>query len=118
MVNDFRKALDAVAIETGFKEPVIDPATGRQVKDRKGNLCWRGPVYSKMFRHSCCSARLQTLDRGAPVSVFTVSRELGYDGDSLVKRVYGHLGQVRHRAEVVEYRVEQPAGQPSQAEVR
>jgi hypothetical protein len=25
----------------------------------------------------------------------------------MVRRVYGHLGQVRHRAEVVEYRVEQ-----------
>jgi hypothetical protein len=24
----------------------------------------------------------------------------------MVRRVYGHLGQVRHRAEVVEYRVE------------
>jgi hypothetical protein len=28
----------------------------------------------------------------------------------LVKRVYGHLGQVRHRAEVVEYCVDQHAG--------
>jgi len=27
----------------------------------------------------------------------------------MVRRVYGHLGQVRHRAEVVEYRVEQYA---------
>ncbi len=27
----------------------------------------------------------------------------------MVRRVYGHLGQVRHRAEAVEYRVEQHA---------
>ncbi len=27
-------------------------------------------------------------------------------GTSLVERVYGHLGSVRHRSEVVEYRVE------------
>lgn len=27
----------------------------------------------------------------------------------MVRRVYGHLGEVRHRAEVVEYRVEQHA---------
>ena len=27
--------------------------------------------------------------------------------ESMVRRVYGHLGQVRHRADVVEYRVEQ-----------
>lgn len=44
---------------------------------------------------------------GAPVSVYTLGKELGHGGDALVKRVYGHLGSVRHRAEVVEYRVEQ-----------
>jgi len=47
------------------------------------------------------------LDSGAAVSVFTVAREMGYGGDALVKRAYGHLGQVRHRADAVEYRVEQ-----------
>src|SRR5690348_18433048 len=62
---------------------------------------------SKMFRHTYCASRLQTLDQGAPVSIYTVARELGHGGDSMVKRVYGHLGTVRHRAEVVEYRVEQ-----------
>lgn len=36
-----------------------------------------------------------------------MGKELGHGGDSLVKRVYGHLGQVRHRSEVVEYRAEQ-----------
>jgi hypothetical protein len=41
------------------------------------------------------------------VAVYTVGKELGHGGDALVKRVYGHLGNVRHRAEVVEYRVEQ-----------
>ena len=41
------------------------------------------------------------------MSVYTVARELGHGGESMVKRVYGHLGQIRHRSEVVEYRVEQ-----------
>ena len=36
-----------------------------------------------------------------------VARELGHGGDSLIKRVYGHLGTVRHRAEMVEFRIEQ-----------
>ena len=27
--------------------------------------------------------------------------------EALVKRVYGHIGEVRHRADVVEYRVTQ-----------
>ena len=35
--------------------------------------------------------------------------ELGHGGHSLVKRVYGHLGTLRHRSEHVEYRVEQHA---------
>jgi len=30
-------------------------------------------------------------------------------GEAMVRKVYGHLGQVRHRAEAVEYRVEQHA---------
>ncbi len=63
-------------------------------------------VTPKVFRHTYCTARLQTLDGGAPVSIFTVGRELGHGGESLVRRVYGHLGQHRHRAEVVEYRQE------------
>src|SRR5437867_3928489 len=60
-----------------------------------------------MFRHTYCATRLQTLDAGAPVSTYTVAREMGHGGESMVRRVYGHLGQVRHRAEAVEYRVEQ-----------
>jgi integrase len=63
-----------------------------------------------MFRHTYCAARLQTLDGGAPVSTFTVAKELGHGGTSLVQRVYGHLGTVRHRGTAVEYRVEQHKG--------
>ncbi len=85
MLTDFRKLLDAVAERAGWKP---------------------GEIRSKMFRHTYCAARLQTLDRGAPVSEFTVARELGHGGEAMVRRVYGHLGQVRQRIEVVEYRVE------------
>ena len=53
------------------------------------------------------AARLQTLDGDAPVSPYTVGQELGHGGDSLVKRVYGHLGTVRHRSKSVEYLVQQ-----------
>ena len=60
-----------------------------------------------MFRHTYCAARLQTLDRGAPVSTYTVARELGHESEAMVRRVYAHLGEIRHRAEVVEYRVAQ-----------
>ncbi len=43
------------------------------------------------------------------MSVYTVAKELGHGGETMVRRVYGHLGQVRHGADVVEYRVEQYA---------
>jgi integrase len=59
------------------------------------------------FRHTYCAARLETLDGDAPVSGFTVGRELGHGGGSLVNRVYGHLETVRHRSTEVEYRVKQ-----------
>jgi hypothetical protein len=44
------------------------------------------------------------------VSLYTVSRELGHGSEEMVRRVYSHLGTVRHRSEVVEYRVEQHYG--------
>jgi len=81
-IVDIRKLLDRVSVQAGGKA---------------------GELRTRLFRHTYAAARLQTLDRGAPVSVFTVARELGHGGEGLVRRVYGHLGQVRHRAEEVEY---------------
>lgn len=83
MLTDVRGALDAVAEIAGWQH---------------------GEIRSKMFRHTYCAARLQTLDRGAPVSVYTVAKELGHGGEALIKKVYGHLGVLRHRTEVVEFR--------------
>ena len=84
-ITDFRKALDVVAGRCGWE---------------------KAEIRSKMFRHTYCSARLQTLDQGAPVSPFTVGKELGHGGTAMVERVYSHLGEVRHRSEVVEYQIE------------
>ena len=86
MLTDWRKSLDRVAVRAGWK---------------------RGEIRSKMFRHTYCAARLQTVDGGAPVSPFTVSRELGHGSRTMVEEVYSHLGTIRHRAEGVEFRVEQ-----------
>ncbi len=85
MITDWRKSLDAIAERAGWKE---------------------GEIRTKAFRHTYCAARLQTLDSGAPISVYTVAKELGHGGDSMVRRVYGHLGAIRHRSEHVEFRVE------------
>jgi integrase len=90
MLRDMRKLLDAVAARVGWKP---------------------GEIRAKMFRHTYTAARLQTLDQGAPVSVYTVAKELGHGGEAMVRRVYGHLGQVRQRGEAVEYRAEAFAAQ-------
>lgn len=66
MLTDFRMLRDAMAERAGWR---------------------RGEIRSKMFRHTYCAARLQTLDRGAPVSEFTVARELGNGGEAMVRRV-------------------------------
>ncbi len=86
MVNDFRKLLDAIAERAGWRA---------------------GEIRTKAFRHTYITARLQTLDRGAPVSVWTVAREVGHKSTEMIERIYGHLGTVRHRSKVVEYRVSQ-----------
>ena len=86
-LKDIRKMLDGIVHSTGV---------------------WKaGDIHPYIFRHTYCAARLQTLDGGAPVSAYTVGKEMGHGGDALVRRVYGHLGHVRHRAKVVEYRVTQ-----------
>jgi integrase len=85
MLTDFRKVVNRVTVPAGW-EP--------------------GAITSKMFRHTYCSARLATLDRGPPVNPDTVFREMGHSSRDLVEQVYGHLGTIRHRAEAVEYRVE------------
>ena len=85
IITDIRKLLDRVAIRAGWN---------------------KGEIRTKIFRHTYCAARLQTLDGGYPVSPFTVSRELGHGSREMVERTYGHLGTIRHRSDVVEYRVE------------
>jgi integrase len=90
--------------------------SGRPLKDLRKMLdgivtsteVWKaGEIHPYIFRHTYCAARLQTLDGGAPVSAYTVGKEMGHGGDALVRRVYGHLGTVRHRSAAVEFRVEQ-----------
>jgi integrase len=86
MLVDVRKLIDRIGARAGWKP---------------------GELGTRVFRHTWTAARLQTLDQGAPVSLYTVSRELGHGSEEMVKRVYAHLGTIRHRSEVVEFRVEQ-----------
>lgn len=84
MVGNFDKALDYVATAAGWQT---------------------GEIRSRMFRNTYAAARLQSLDGTAPVSPYTVSRELGHGSLKMVETIYGHLGQTRHRARVVEFPV-------------
>lgn len=85
-VTDLRDMLDRVAKRVG---------------------CQRGEIRTRIFRVTYATARLQTLDRGAPVSPWTVEKELGHGSRDMLEEVYGRLGTVRHRSEVVEFRIEQ-----------
>ncbi|HSW31883.1 MAG TPA: tyrosine-type recombinase/integrase [Longimicrobiales bacterium] len=104
MVGDMRKSLDTV-----------------------GRMCGldAGEVRTRRFRHTYCSARLQTVQRivkpgvdpatdpdpytFVETSKFTVQKEMGHGGAQLVDRIYGHGQRNPHRSEVVEYRVEKHA---------
>ncbi len=97
-LTDVRKLIDRVTERAGTLYLMDE---GRRRKAEPGD------IRTKVFRHSYISARLQTLDGGAPVSPWTVAREVGHSGTAMIEKVYGHLGQMRHRAEVVEFRPEQ-----------
>jgi integrase len=118
ILRDYLNARTArEVLEDGPRSPLLfpSPATGKKLRDArrlvdavaKGAGWGAGSIRPRMFRHSYASARLQTLDRGEPVSLWTVAKELGHGSEEMLKKHYGRLGTVRHRAEVVEFRIEQ-----------
>lgn len=56
------------------------------------------------FRHTYTATRIQTLDGGEPVSLFTVARELGHKDVGRIEDTYGHLQERRSRLSEVRYR--------------
>ncbi len=56
-----------------------------------------GDVRLHQLRHTYTAARIQTLDRGRPVALYTVARELGHRSLNMIEDRYGHL---HDRAEV------------------
>jgi len=89
MRKDLRKALDQIGKAAGL--PL-------------------GYVRTKAFRHTYGSMRIQTVDAGEPVAIYTVSRELGHRDTKMVEQTYGHLLNTRHRRSVVSYRPEGDRG--------
>jgi integrase len=103
-LTDLRDLLDRVLVRAGFLKPVLDEE-GNALRDAKGRRRWEGRrIRTRTFRTTYCAARLQTLDRGAPVSPETVAAEFGHGSSELVQRVYKRIGRIRHRSEVVEFR--------------
>ncbi len=100
MLTDCRKLLDRVTERAGTLYLMDE---GRKRKAETGD------IRTKVFRHTYISTRLQTTDHGAPIAAYTVAREVGHSGTAMIEKTYGHLAQARHRAEAVEYRVEQHA---------
>jgi integrase len=76
-LTDLRDLLHRVARRAGWKE---------------------GVIRTRPFRVTYATARLQTLDHGAPVSPWTVEKELGHGSRDMLEDVYGRLPEVRHRS--------------------
>lgn len=68
-------------------------------------------VTPKVFRHTYTATRIQTLDAGEPVSLYTVARELGHKGISRIEDTYGHLQARRSRLPEVRYQVDDSEGE-------
>ena len=85
MVVDVRKALDRITARVGFET---------------------GSVRLHQLRHTYTAARIQTLDRGAPVALYTVARELGHKSQTMIERRYGHMHDRAAGAEDVSFRIE------------
>ena len=103
MIGNLRKSLDAMGSLAGMDA---------------------GEVRTRAFRHTYCSARLQTVQRivkpgrdpsdedawdYVEVSRFQVQKEMGHGGAQLVDRIYGHAPRTPYRSEAVEYRVDKHA---------
>ena len=80
---------------------MLDSVDGRL--DRVGRRASIVRPRMHTFRHSYTAARIQTLDRGHPVPLFTVARELGHSATQLIEERYGHLVDVPNRSAVVEF---------------
>jgi len=88
MLTDFRQLLRKVA-------KLADPP----IQTRRG-----GKLTPKIFRHTYCTTRCQTVEHGVLIDRAKVAKELGHAGTAMVRRVYDHLGTFKP-LRVMEYRL-------------
>jgi integrase len=91
-ITDIRKLVDPIARRAGLPT---------------------GMYRATAFRKTYATARLQTLDHGAPIAPRTVQGEMGHKDGEMLEKVYGRLGTVRHRSECVEFRLSAPGTSPT-----
>ncbi len=95
------------AVREGGKEAMlVDPR--KPLAKIAGRAGLNTPVLLHSLRHTYTAQRLQTCDRGRPVAIYTVARELGHRSTAMIEKRYGHLHDRAQAGgtEVVEFRVE------------
>ena len=65
-----------------------------------------GSVRLHQLRHTYTATQIQTLDRGAPVALYTVAREPGHKSQAMIEKRYGHMHDRTAGAEDVSFRIE------------
>lgn len=86
----------------GKEEGLLDNVD--RLMDRIGERAGIAKPRLHAFRHSYTAARIQTLEKGAPVHMWQVARELGHQSSSMIEDRYGHLARVTERSEVVVFK--------------
>lgn len=88
--------------------------TGKQLFDGGSCTTWMNRMADELgwprklvrlgvFRVTYASARVQTLDNGAPISIWTVQQEMGHATIEMLKDVYVRIGAIRRRGIEVAY---------------
>jgi len=101
MLTDFRKLLRKVG---KLADPPIRTRLGRKLTP-------------KIFRHTYCTTRCQTLEHGVLIDRAKVAKEMGHMGTAMVRRVYDHLGTFKP-LRVMEYRLPQSKRAPARGAAR
>ena len=96
-LGDLRKVFVRIDLPDVVHERAVR-LNGDRAEGREYQLSWL------MLRHTYCTARLQTLDRGQPIAKHTVMHEMGHKSEAMINKIYGHLGTFGSRSEHVEYR--------------